>query len=277
MVPALAAGTRSGTAFASARISTSTIRCEVSTFPPATAAGGRAFTIEPSGACSVSARRIPSVAGASSAQQAAQHIKARRKRDRANRIHAPATCGDDPAKSTSIVPAMRIDLAAAPQSCRGSSVTPSSSSQSSASKISCRHLLELRAHQPLRIIEQLLAPRRQLFHAVLRRQLQHPLLAHAARAHLRVQVALALLRACARCAESNRAHRDPRSHRAQSAPAQCESPPRQSSSPAPSIPQTCRPHPRDARDSQRKTPVAFPPSRNTGSTMVMSGRWVPPA
>ena len=41
IVPALAAGTRSGTAFASARISTFTIRCDVSTFPPA---GWRAET-----------------------------------------------------------------------------------------------------------------------------------------------------------------------------------------------------------------------------------------
>ena len=66
IVPALAAGIRSGIARASARSSTSTIRCEVSTFPPATAAGGRASTTLPSGQISVSGRKIPAVAGASS-------------------------------------------------------------------------------------------------------------------------------------------------------------------------------------------------------------------
>ena len=40
MVPELAAGMRSGSAGASARMSVSTMRCEVSTLPPATAAGG---------------------------------------------------------------------------------------------------------------------------------------------------------------------------------------------------------------------------------------------
>jgi len=45
----LAAGIRNGMARASARSSVSTMRCEVFTFPPATAAGSRAFTIVPSG------------------------------------------------------------------------------------------------------------------------------------------------------------------------------------------------------------------------------------
>ena len=49
MVPEAAAGIRSGIACASARSRTSTMRCEVSTFPPATAAGGRAFTTVPDG------------------------------------------------------------------------------------------------------------------------------------------------------------------------------------------------------------------------------------
>src|SRR5277367_1351044 len=65
MVPALAAGTRAGTAFASARSSTSTMRCEVSTLPPATGAGGRASTMLPGGVTNVSGRRMPAVAGAS--------------------------------------------------------------------------------------------------------------------------------------------------------------------------------------------------------------------
>ena len=88
MVPALAAGTRSGTACASARSSTSTMRCEVSTLPPATAAGGSASTMLPAG---VRKRERPQNArgrGRIVRQQAAQHIKARRERDGAHRIHA---------------------------------------------------------------------------------------------------------------------------------------------------------------------------------------------
>ena len=50
MVPWLAAGMREGAALASARNKVSTMRCDVSTFPPATAAGGLALTIVPLGA-----------------------------------------------------------------------------------------------------------------------------------------------------------------------------------------------------------------------------------
>jgi hypothetical protein len=52
IVPLDAAGTLPGMALASAPSRTSVIRWEVSTFPPATAAGGRALTTLPSGATS---------------------------------------------------------------------------------------------------------------------------------------------------------------------------------------------------------------------------------
>ena len=58
---------RSGAAAASARSSTSTIRCEVSTLPPATAAGASALTIEPGGAITRIGRISPSLAGTASA------------------------------------------------------------------------------------------------------------------------------------------------------------------------------------------------------------------
>ena len=67
MVPWLAAGILSGAASAKARSRVSTIRWEVSTFPPATAAGGCAFTIVPSGVITEIGRSKPDVAGTSSA------------------------------------------------------------------------------------------------------------------------------------------------------------------------------------------------------------------
>jgi len=63
--PQLAAGILSGSAGASARNSTSTIRCEVSTLPPATAAGNRQFTMLPSGARIRIGFIMPSFAGIS--------------------------------------------------------------------------------------------------------------------------------------------------------------------------------------------------------------------
>ncbi len=62
MVPELAAGMRPGRAEASARNKVSTIRCDVSTFPPATAAGAMAFTMVPSGAITRTGRMRPAVA-----------------------------------------------------------------------------------------------------------------------------------------------------------------------------------------------------------------------
>ena len=64
-VPLLAAGTRPGSARASAPSATSTTRCEVSTLPAPTAAGGRGFTTLPSGAISSSTRKSPSLTGRS--------------------------------------------------------------------------------------------------------------------------------------------------------------------------------------------------------------------
>jgi hypothetical protein len=67
IVPWLAAGTRPGRAFDSALNSTSTIRCEVSTFPPATEAGGFALTTVPNGATTSIGSVSPALAGTSSA------------------------------------------------------------------------------------------------------------------------------------------------------------------------------------------------------------------
>ena len=65
MVPLLAAGTRPGSARANAPSTTSTMRCEVSTLPAATAAGGRAFTTVPAGAVTSSGRNAPALIGIS--------------------------------------------------------------------------------------------------------------------------------------------------------------------------------------------------------------------
>jgi hypothetical protein len=54
-----AAGITAGSAFASAPSTTSVMRCDVSTFPPATAAGMRALTMVPSGAITSTGRRTP--------------------------------------------------------------------------------------------------------------------------------------------------------------------------------------------------------------------------
>ena len=67
MVPELAAGIRSGAACASAPSTTSVMRCEVSTFPAAIAAGGPAFTTVRSGAITRMGRSRPALYGTSSA------------------------------------------------------------------------------------------------------------------------------------------------------------------------------------------------------------------
>ena len=64
------------------------MRCEVSTFPPATAAGGRAFTTVPAGAITSIGRIRPAVAGTSSCEQATEHVKAGGVRDRLDRVDA---------------------------------------------------------------------------------------------------------------------------------------------------------------------------------------------
>src|SRR3989442_3283366 len=65
IVPWLWAGTVSASGSDSARNRTSTIRCEVSTFPAATAAGGRGLTKLPSFAKTRRGRSAPAVRGAS--------------------------------------------------------------------------------------------------------------------------------------------------------------------------------------------------------------------
>ncbi len=67
MVPELAAGIRSGAAFASAPSSTSVMRCDVSTLPAAMAAGSPALTTLRSGATTRIGRSRPAVYGTSSA------------------------------------------------------------------------------------------------------------------------------------------------------------------------------------------------------------------
>ena len=59
MVPELAAGVRSGAALAGAPSKTSVMRWDVSTFPAAMAAGGRALTSEAEGAWIVMGRSRP--------------------------------------------------------------------------------------------------------------------------------------------------------------------------------------------------------------------------
>ena len=85
MVPELAAGMRSGNACASARSSVSTMRCEVSTLPPATAAGGAAFTMVRSGRNHRTGRINPAVATVCG-KKAAENIKHRRPGNGKNRI-----------------------------------------------------------------------------------------------------------------------------------------------------------------------------------------------
>jgi hypothetical protein len=66
IVPWLAAGMRSGSACASAPSTTSTMRCEVSTLPAATAAGDCALTRQSAGASTVTGAKQPAFMGTSS-------------------------------------------------------------------------------------------------------------------------------------------------------------------------------------------------------------------
>src|SRR5258705_8260257 len=91
MVPDAAAGTRSGAACASARRTTSTMRCEVSTFPPATAAGGRAFTIVPLGAITSMGRIKPAGAGKTSPHKNPKKDKHAGEGNPGAAVHPPPT------------------------------------------------------------------------------------------------------------------------------------------------------------------------------------------
>ena len=61
IVPWLAAGSRSGSACASAPSTTSVMRCDASTLPPATADGRTALTIVPAGAITSTTRPMPAL------------------------------------------------------------------------------------------------------------------------------------------------------------------------------------------------------------------------
>src|ERR671915_318149 len=100
IVPWLAAGIRSGTACERALKTTSTIRCDVSTLPPATEDGGKAFTTVPFGAITSMGSISPALAGTS------PPIRQRKQYDTAETViastalTAPATCGLLPLKLT---------------------------------------------------------------------------------------------------------------------------------------------------------------------------------
>ncbi len=103
IVPQLAAGMRSGAAFASAPRITSVMRCDVSTLPAAIAAGGRAFTMLPSRSHDPDrpedARRKRNLL----AHQAAEHIHRRRRGHRQVRVHGTIHLRRRPVKSTTAV------------------------------------------------------------------------------------------------------------------------------------------------------------------------------
>ena len=108
MVPRLAAGIRSGRAWASAPSTTSTIRCEVSTLPPATAWGGSASRMLPLGTTTRTGANAPLLAGMSApvtqraTYQVADSVMAR------TAFSGPATAGLDPAQSTVISPSPTV-------------------------------------------------------------------------------------------------------------------------------------------------------------------------
>src|SRR5205085_9070010 len=92
IVPWLAAGILLGNAWCKALNKTSTMRCDVSTFPPATDAGCVALTIVPRGATTSIGSTNPALAGTS------PPIKQRKTYDTAETVIAstaliaPATC-----------------------------------------------------------------------------------------------------------------------------------------------------------------------------------------
>src|SRR6185369_17790674 len=130
IVPWLAAGIRLGTAWANDLNNTSTMRCDISTLPPATDAGGFAFTTVPRGAITSMGSINPALAGTS------PPIRQRNTYDTAETVIAstaliaPATCGALPVKSTDARSPL-IDTRTLIAT--GRSSTPSSSNASSAS------------------------------------------------------------------------------------------------------------------------------------------------
>ena len=88
IVPWLAAGMRSGSARASAPKTTSVMRCDASTLPPATAAGRLAFTMRARRRRDGEGPRKPGVVEHVLANQTAQRVETRGPRDREVRVHA---------------------------------------------------------------------------------------------------------------------------------------------------------------------------------------------
>ena len=93
MVPWLAAGITSGRALARAPRRTSVMRWEVSTLPAATAAGGRGFTKLPSGATTVTGRRMPWLDGRGLADDAAEDVEGSGEGDCKRGVDAPPALG----------------------------------------------------------------------------------------------------------------------------------------------------------------------------------------
>src|SRR5687767_12243102 len=111
IVPWPWAGT--GIAFPSAENTASTIRLDVSTLPPATAAGGRAFTSVSSGATTVTGANAPAEAGMSGSVTQRTTKKTADRVTAGGQLQFPGPVGSVPVKSTvisspAIVTATRI-------------------------------------------------------------------------------------------------------------------------------------------------------------------------
>ena len=102
IVPWLWAGTVSANGSESARKRTSTIRCDVSTFPAATAPGGRGQTKLPSLASTRNARREPAFRGASGSVRHRMTYEAALRVTANGAFRLPATWRSVPSKSTAI-------------------------------------------------------------------------------------------------------------------------------------------------------------------------------
>src|SRR5688500_10375791 len=104
IVPCPAAGTRPGNACASAPRHTSAIRCETSTLPAPTAAGGRAFTIVPAGAITRTGRIAPPLAGNVGSQAERKANETQLTVTASTALTLPGRCSDEPVKSNVTVP-----------------------------------------------------------------------------------------------------------------------------------------------------------------------------
>ena len=128
IVPCPCAGTSSPASASAANI-VSARRCDISTFPAATAAGHFAFTAHPSGASSSIARAMPSFVGTSSSSSVRSTNTAAARVTASGQFTFPRTCGDVPAKSKCSFPSRTLTCTTTGT---GSLETPSPSSASSA-------------------------------------------------------------------------------------------------------------------------------------------------